>query len=302
MPKKVAVKLTLSPKEMAQAIGVSESSLRRWADAGRLRFDLTPGGHRRISRQEAWRFIQDNSLTISDSKILGLPPALIRDNPPQSAGNTSNLVEQMTEHLVQGETQAVVDMLLSARTQGQTLAWAVDQYIQPAMKTIGTLWLNQEDGILREHTASHTLNTTIVQLRALATPPADSAPCALGGALEHDAHGLPGLSAGLAIEEAGWRSIELGPLTPAQSYIQAIEQHKPQLVWITLGHGHNNMFYDLRQIQLATLNAQATFWIGGRLATDVATNLPGVCVKTSLTEIQNDLPQLAAENSKSNAA
>lgn len=208
----------------------------------------------------------------------------------------------MTEHLVQGQTQAVMEMMLSARTHGQTLAWAVDQYVHPAMKTIGALWLRHKDGILREHTASHTLNTAIVRLRALAAPAPDSAPCALGGALEHDAHGLPVISVGLAIEETSWRSIELGALTPVTSYQQAIEQHKPQLVWITLGHGYDNMLYDLRQIQLAALNAHADFWIGGRLAAGVATNLPGVCVKHSLTEIQNALSELAAKTCKPDAA
>ena len=38
----------LSPRELAEAVGVSESSLKRWADRGRVHVHRTEGGHRRI--------------------------------------------------------------------------------------------------------------------------------------------------------------------------------------------------------------------------------------------------------------
>jgi MerR family transcriptional regulator, light-induced transcriptional regulator len=48
----------LSPKALAAAIGVSESSLKRWADEGRLAAERTAGGHRRIAVAEAVRFVR----------------------------------------------------------------------------------------------------------------------------------------------------------------------------------------------------------------------------------------------------
>ena len=53
------MKPLLSPRELAQAIGVSESSLKRWADAGQIRVARTAGGHRRISIADAVRFIRE---------------------------------------------------------------------------------------------------------------------------------------------------------------------------------------------------------------------------------------------------
>ncbi len=39
----------LSPKKAAKILGVSESSIKRWCDAGQIQILKTSGGHRRIS-------------------------------------------------------------------------------------------------------------------------------------------------------------------------------------------------------------------------------------------------------------
>ena len=51
-------KSLLTPKELAEAIGASESSIRRWVDTGDIRVARTAGGHRRITLSEAIRFIR----------------------------------------------------------------------------------------------------------------------------------------------------------------------------------------------------------------------------------------------------
>ena len=45
------MKPLLSPKELADAIGVSESSIKRWVDNGEIQATKTSGGHRRITCQ-----------------------------------------------------------------------------------------------------------------------------------------------------------------------------------------------------------------------------------------------------------
>ena len=62
----------LSPKSLASAIGVSESSMKRWIDQGQLPVHITSGGHRRISFSDAIKFIRAHKRTIVDPSALGL--------------------------------------------------------------------------------------------------------------------------------------------------------------------------------------------------------------------------------------
>src|SRR3954467_11206793 len=62
----------LTPKQLADAIGASESSLRRWVDAGSIRMSRTAGGHRRIPVAEAIRFIRESGATVVRPDLLGL--------------------------------------------------------------------------------------------------------------------------------------------------------------------------------------------------------------------------------------
>lgn len=60
-----------SPREFAAAIGASESSVKRWVDAGELVAAKTAGGHRRIALTEAVRFIRQRGMSVVDAKALG---------------------------------------------------------------------------------------------------------------------------------------------------------------------------------------------------------------------------------------
>ena len=63
----------LSPKQVAQALGVSESSLKRWCDQGRIATVRTGGGHRRLSLADVLRFVRDHAHPLVSPEVLGLP-------------------------------------------------------------------------------------------------------------------------------------------------------------------------------------------------------------------------------------
>jgi len=52
--------------EASRILAVSEQALRKWTDEGKIKAFITPGGHRRYSRLELNRFINQNR------KMLGL--------------------------------------------------------------------------------------------------------------------------------------------------------------------------------------------------------------------------------------
>ncbi|MBN8525321.1 MAG: helix-turn-helix domain-containing protein, partial [Planctomycetes bacterium] len=61
----------LSPRDAARALGASESSLKRWVDAGELAARRTMGGHRRIPASEVLRFARAQGIVPRDPSPLG---------------------------------------------------------------------------------------------------------------------------------------------------------------------------------------------------------------------------------------
>lgn len=58
------------PKQVAELLGVSIDTVRRWADAGRLRTQRTAGGQRLIDGVELARFLEENSTALDFGDVV----------------------------------------------------------------------------------------------------------------------------------------------------------------------------------------------------------------------------------------
>ncbi len=59
-------KQSFSTSEVARYCHVTADTIRKWAEAGRIRVFKTPGGHRRIRREDLLRFLRENSIPIHE--------------------------------------------------------------------------------------------------------------------------------------------------------------------------------------------------------------------------------------------
>ncbi|NLV41346.1 MAG: response regulator [Candidatus Hydrogenedentes bacterium] len=59
-------KQSFSTSEVARFCHVTADTIRKWAEAGRIRVFKTPGGHRRIRRDDLMRFLRENSIPIHE--------------------------------------------------------------------------------------------------------------------------------------------------------------------------------------------------------------------------------------------
>ena len=67
--------------EAAKYLGVAQSTVRKWADSGRVETFKTPGGHRRFQREDIDRFMHGTSgATLPESSRGGQPMVLIVDD------------------------------------------------------------------------------------------------------------------------------------------------------------------------------------------------------------------------------
>ncbi len=58
------MKDSFSTSEVAKYCHVTPDTIRKWAEAGRIKVFKTPGGHRRIRREDLLRFLRENRIPI----------------------------------------------------------------------------------------------------------------------------------------------------------------------------------------------------------------------------------------------
>ena len=59
-------KQSFSTSEVAKYCHVTADTIRKWAEAGRIRVFKTPGGHRRIRREDLLKFLRENNIPIHE--------------------------------------------------------------------------------------------------------------------------------------------------------------------------------------------------------------------------------------------
>lgn len=227
----------LSPKEVALAIGVSESSLKRWADAGRIRVRRTAGGHRRIAIQEAIRFARENGFPVVRPDLLDLPEA---GRTPGASVELASLNEALYELLNAGEAEEVRAVLLELYLAGRPLSEVFDGPMRTAMERIGQEWRHGESGIYIEHRATDICIQAVTMVRGLISGDGNVSadtdrdrPVAIGGSPAHDPYVLPSLMAATVLADLGFREVNLGPETPTRALIAAARHYRPALVWLS---------------------------------------------------------------------
>jgi excisionase family DNA binding protein len=256
----VSMQLTLSPKEVAQALGVSESSLKRWVDEGKVRAQRTSGGHRRIALNDAIQFARQTQLPVLRPDLLGLPAAQTEsfDGPVKDSAST------LFDLLIAGQDVSARSLLVGLYLSGRSMAQICDECFAPALKRIGELWQHDSRGIYLEHRALDISMRAVAQLQTL-LPTADAnAPVAIGAAPAGDPYILPTAMAAMVLISEGYQAINLGPNTPMESYWLACQEHRPMLAWLSISCTTPQLDQYLRQLvpQLKSLNIPLI--LGGR--------------------------------------
>ncbi len=215
----------LSTRELADALGVSESSLKRWVDSGKISASRTEGGHRRIEISEAMRFIRETRAPLARPELLDLP---------EVAAARARGGGRLSSFLRDGDSAGARGWLMSRYLEGSTIAELADGPIREAMAGLGELWHHDEGGVFVEHRGTAICMEAVAQLRSMIVTAPATAPTAIGGGPAGDPYVLPAQLAAMVITEAGLRAVNLGANTPVGAFAHAVDQHQPKLVWMSI--------------------------------------------------------------------
>src|SRR5205085_5271334 len=101
----------ISTKGVAAALGVSEATVKRWADAGMLRCFRTRGGHRKFRMRDVKAFLEDENppqgARPAESATMPIANAELRTDPEEArtlalAGDVEGLVTLVAKQHARG--------------------------------------------------------------------------------------------------------------------------------------------------------------------------------------------------------
>lgn len=221
----------ISTTQVAESLGVSVSTVKRWVEEGVLPAQKTAGGHRKLLWPDVVELARRNNLPLAG-------PLFAKR--PKSQGTTrpaDEFCDAFYECLIAGDLLGVRKIVHSAYDAGTSVENFADTIVRRAMHRVGSEWERGRLDVFDEHRATQTCLTAIYELRTVLESSARRArPVAVGGAIEGDYSELPSLLAQMVLLQAGWDAVNLGPNTPFQSFTRALTDLRPKLFWISFSH------------------------------------------------------------------
>ncbi len=225
----------LTSKEAARLLGVSEASIKRWADSGILPMEKTVGGHRRFRSQDVALFRRERQGAAGQHPTIKSPASLEQTEHftvPFDADDET-LAREMFEALLIGRIEEASAILVNAYLRGgRSVAALCDSVLAKAMHRIGDLWHQGELTVAKEHIATRAALTALQTLHGVSNTNGAHGLLAVCCSTEEDFHELPIRVAELIFKCNGWEVMNLGTHTPFYALTETITDYNPRIICV----------------------------------------------------------------------
>jgi excisionase family DNA binding protein len=238
--------LLLSTSDAANLLGLHPSSVKRWADQGKLESERTSGGHRRFRLE---RLVQG-------ARELGVSTFLDPFHPWEAnvwnaiqAGVTKRDFTRLTSlalaWLRQGDTELIGKLFFEfGRREDIPFTDFLDEAISGFMARVGEEWLQGRLQVGEEHMATELILEALMRLRfaeedARAPEPEAQDPrrVAVVGAAQGEHHDLGAQAIRAVLERSGWKVYYLGSNVPVQDFVSIQKAQTAALICISFSSG-----------------------------------------------------------------
>jgi excisionase family DNA binding protein len=228
---------TLSTADVANLFEVTETTIKRWADAGELPCEKTPGGHRKFRLEEVLAFSAKHGYHAP-----GLPRELNQQSLDETTKSAilsrdfSGMRNLLVSHALKGDPGKVSELIVTLSHCNIPLQEISDEVIDGAMETVGDLWLSGDAGVDAEHRTSYEISDALAKIESGMPAAQSNGRTALLACPPGELHelGLRAIAASLRL--GGWTTVYLGANVPLESLISAVTKQHPHLVCISLTH------------------------------------------------------------------
>jgi excisionase family DNA binding protein len=277
----------LSPKDLACTIGVSESSLKRWVDEGRLGAQRTNGGHRRIAIHEAIRFLRASAVDLSQPQMLGIPELTAERVLTVSKGHGE---AALLDALRRGDSTLARGLIIAEFLLSRSFGAVADGPIAFAMNSLINELRAGGDGHAAILRTSEIVAGAVSAVAGLMEPPSPDAPRAIGCQLGQVRDDVSAALAAAALRECGYAdsivSHDALPIRPSAS----TPDPRGDLLWLGIASAADRPQVEPVLTDLITrIGSVGRIVLCGRGAVgqDYPARFRGVVVAGSMCELQS---------------
>lgn len=280
----------ISPAQLSRALGLGESTVKRWVDQGRIPAEKTPGGHRRIRMSDAVALLRRGDGKTVDPAELGF------------LADSEATPETLSRLLCSESPERAEALLEGLYGSGVGAAELADRWIAPAMAKVGHGWASGSLPVTGEHRATSAMLRALHALLRAGPAPAPDAPRAFVAGLSRDPYLLAPLCAQLVLGEAGLAATNFGPDTPPDGLEEAILQQRPLLVALSFSVAEAAPARSGPDIGAACREVGSALIVGGRgLRPDLVDAIGATAWCRSMTELERMARHLATHRPPSSA-
>jgi methanogenic corrinoid protein MtbC1 len=206
------------------------------------------------------------------------PHSLVPVIGPSASDRPSEAIEQaifqrqwtrLQEHLVSlagdGSVRDVTNLFVATQLTGVHPAELCDHIISPAMHQVGQQWATNRITVGEEHLISHAISAALIETATYWGEVERLPYRSLCGCLAPDLHELGSQCVAHLLAFVGFDVALLGAATPVESFVAAIERHKPNLVCVsaTVVHDPVALTTDCRRLAHAARSHGSALVLGG---------------------------------------
>ena len=199
----------MSTGDVAEVLGVSEATVKRWADAGTLSCIRTPGGHRKFRLRDIAMHLASRKTTASAATA------------PLSESERE--IEDVVSALLVGDVEKVIGALAAARLQRLSVASISDTLLYPAFRRVLGACGTGRCEAFHLHIAVNSLIEVAARQRPALRVPGSTRGRVVAAPVPGEPHDVLARLASLVGVEAGFDAYVLGAGLAATSVSRAAE-------------------------------------------------------------------------------
>ena len=134
------IKKDLNTKQVGNLFGVDESTIRRWAMAGKIKCISSAGGHRKFSYSDIVSFANKKGIKLNI-------------NNKQKKQKPKKTVQEIVGYALKQNHKSIETSLIELYLSGVPLTSLMDDYIEPVLVSIQSLLDHKKISVAEEHIA-----------------------------------------------------------------------------------------------------------------------------------------------------